>query len=83
MTAHFLTIPEPCDLVCTIHTDCPDGTACLYWNHIHHVMIYLGDGKVMQSTDSKIEARKGVVIQDFTQSDAVYIYRIIRISDKN
>lgn len=70
---------KPGDLIYEITLNCPDGRDCRYWDHMHHVMLYLGEGKVLQSTDSKITERKGVVIDDIINTDSVFISKIVRL----
>ncbi len=72
------------DLIYFTIVNCPKGDACNYWNEIHHVGIYLGDGKIMDST--RIEGDKineGPMVRDVVDSSNVLIYKMLRINGVN
>ena len=71
---------KPGDIIYLSTVECKYGAACTFWNEIHHVMIYLGNGKVMQSTEGAGSGRSGVVIQDWSETAAGFIYSIVRLN---
>lgn len=71
---------KPGDLIYTTDLNCILGEQCEYWNQIHHVMIYLGDGKVLQSGDSEFPERSGTNIQLSGGYNNVFVCAVIRLS---
>ncbi|QOS67590.1 C40 family peptidase [Eggerthella guodeyinii] len=71
-------ITQPGDLVYLADMNCSFGDSCEFWNEIHHVMIYLGDGKVLHATDG-IDG-SGVVIQDWSEVAGNFVYSILRVN---
>ena len=74
---------KPGDLIYLSTMECKFGEECTFWNEIHHVMIYLGDGKVMESTSGVSDDRRGVMIQDWSENPSGFVYNIIRINEVN
>lgn len=67
------------DLVFWSLDSCSDSD-CTHWNEIHHVGIYLGNGKMLEASES----RGGVVVQDihsFDQFVIRYYGRVIKEND--
>ena len=75
-----LSDAQPGDIIYFSMVNCKYGDACTFWNELHHVGIYLGDGKLMQATEGTYDGRSGVVIQDLKVSSDTYIYDIIRLN---
>lgn len=72
------------DIVFYVVADCKYGTGCLFRNEIHHVGVYLGDGKLMDSNESAIDGySNGPMIQDIVNSSGNLIYKLVRISGVN
>lgn len=72
---------KPGDVVYLISLKCkPDGK-CEYFEHIHHAMIYLGDGKVIHSAASELAERRGVSIGSFSDSEIWFKYNAIRLHE--
>ena len=67
---------KPGDLVYLMNPSCNKGTDCVFFNHIHHVMIYIGDGKMMHSVGD------GVCISEYSDSETWFTYNIIRLKEK-
>ncbi|MBR7009140.1 MAG: hypothetical protein IKH90_11005 [Ruminococcus sp.] len=69
------------DIAYYVFLECPYDKECSYWNQIHHVMIYLGNGKIMHCTFNDNNKISGVIIQDKGE-DAYksFIYEIIRLN---
>ncbi len=72
----------PGDLIYESRSNCDYGDDCEFWNEIHHVRIYLGNGKTLESTPSTGET-SGVMVHDYTESSSYFIYVIIRIKSLN
>ena len=62
---------QPGDLVFWQNLSCPD---CGRWNEIHHVGIYIGDGKTIEASSS----RGCVVVRDLWESARYPIYAFAR-----
>ena len=56
---------KPGDIVYYIMLDCPYGETCVFWNQIHHVMIFLDKDKVLHCTLNDNYDLSGVVIQSY------------------
>ena len=67
---------KPGDIIYFCIPECKYGDACEFWNELHHVGIYMGDGKILESTEG---AREGVLIQDFEDGSIRFTYAIIRL----
>lgn len=63
---------QPGDLVFWQNLSCP---GCGRWNEIHHVGIYIGDGKVVEASSSKGR----VVVRDLWSSASYPIYAFARL----
>ena len=72
------------DIVFYTIPDCKYGSNCCCRNEIHHVGVYLGDGKLMDSNESFLDGYgNGPVIRDLDNSSASLIYKLIRIPGVN
>ena len=71
---------KPGDLIYLSTVDCQYGDECTFWNEIHHVMIYLGDGKVLESTAGVGDGRSGVMIQDWSENPSGFVFGIVRVN---
>ena len=72
---------SPGDVVYLTSLKCaPDGS-CEFFEHIHHVMIYLGDGKVIHSAAVDLAERRGVSIGSFSDSEIWFKYNAIRLHE--
>lgn len=73
------------DLVFMSQLDCSYGEECEFWNEIHHVAIYVGDGKVIHantySSDGSIdEEHSGVMVSDLTSTDNFFVFCCVHIN---
>lgn len=78
-----LSEAQPGDVVYLVRLSCEYGNTCEYLYHIHHVMIYLGDGKVLHSTNTDYADHSGVVIQNHMETNDYFTYRIIRFKSQD
>lgn len=72
------------DLIFFMTTNCDHGSNCDFWNEIHHVGIYLGDGKILESYAIEGDSfNNGPMIRDIPKSSGSVIYQLIRINGVN
>ncbi|MDO4306319.1 MAG: NlpC/P60 family protein [Eubacteriales bacterium] len=70
------------DIIYYSIVDCKYGDSCSFWNEIHHVGVYLGDGKILESTEvSGDEEHNGVMIRDSYDTASCFVYQIVRLND--
>ncbi len=72
----------PGDIIFYTSLNCDQGDECGFWNEIHHVALYLGNGKVLHSTTHKNALHPEldcVQIEDSVENDAYFIYSIVRV----
>ena len=73
---------KPGDIVYLINLECAvTDSECTYFNHLHHVMIYLGEGKMMHAFNAELAERRGVVIADYKDSNYWFTHKIIRLKE--
>ncbi|MBO5576288.1 MAG: cell wall-binding repeat-containing protein [Ruminococcus sp.] len=71
---------RPGDIIYLTSLKCAPEGNCEYFEHIHHAMIYLGDGKVIHSAASELAERRGVSVGTFTDSEIWFTYKMIRLN---
>ncbi len=68
------------DLIYYSIANCKYGSSCNFFNEIHHVGIYLGDGKIMESNAISGDTyNNGPMLRDLYESTNVFIYKLVRI----
>lgn len=74
---------KPGDLIWFNTVNCSYDSKCDFWNEIHHVAIYVGDGKIMGSFDIKGDTdNNGPMIRDLNlNSTSSTVYSIVRLND--
>lgn len=72
---------RPGDIIYLTSLKCAPEGKCEFFDHVHHVMIYLGDGKMLQSTSSDLTELSGTVISSFSESERWFYYKIIRLNE--
>ena len=72
---------KPGDIIYQIMQYCYDNHTCSYWCHIHHVMIYLGNEKVLHCNYNSDMGISGVMVQDNVSNlyNKAFTYKIIRL----
>ncbi len=73
------------DLLFMTELECSYGDDCEFWNEIHHVAIYVGDGKAIHantySADGSIDdEHSGVMVSDFTNTDHFFVCYCVHIN---
>lgn len=72
------------DLIYYTIVNCKYDADCDFWSELHHVGIYLGDGKILESEVVEgDEFNDGVMIRDIKESSNAFISRIVRINNLN
>ncbi|MCD8150501.1 MAG: NlpC/P60 family protein, partial [Clostridiales bacterium] len=71
---------QPGDIIYSCHTGCQYGDDCVFWNEIHHVAIYVGDGKVLESVTGSGSEQSGVVIHDWSETSDNFTFAIVRLN---
>ena len=72
------------DLIFFTMVTCTHGRKCDFWNEIHHVGVYLGDGKILESVAIDADSyNNGPMIRDITESPSVVVYKLLRINGVN
>ena len=66
---------QPGDLIFYYSMDCEYGDNCEFWNEIHHVAMYMGDGKLIEATGNP----GYTLIQDFHDEDRNFVAMIVRV----
>ena len=63
-------------------TDCPYGDECGFWNEVHHVAMYLDEGKVFHATphgNKDFPELDCVQIENLTGTEQFIPYVIVRV----
>ncbi len=72
------------DLIYYTIANCKYDTDCDFWSELHHVGIYLGDGKILESEVVEgDDFNDGVMIRDVSESPNAFISRIVRLKGVN
>jgi cell wall-associated NlpC family hydrolase len=70
---------QPGDLVFFSDGNCEHEDGCEYWNEVHHVGIYFGDGKMLEAI-SETDTSEGVtIVRDMYITDNPYICLMVRV----
>ena len=72
---------KPGDIIYRTSLTCASNGQCSFFDHIHHVMIYIGDGRVIHSTATDLSEMRGVSIGILSDSEIWYTYNIIRLKE--
>ncbi len=74
---------KPGDIIYICGVECQYSDDCTFWNEIHHVAIYIGGGKVLESIAESNSGQSGVVIRDLADSATSFVFAIVRCNDLN
>lgn len=74
---------KPGDIIYLMSLNCLSSNNCCFFNHVHHVMIYLGDGKMMHSAAYEENAGRGVNVSGYNDNEVWFTYKIIRLNELN
>lgn len=74
---------KPGDLIFYTTVNCNYSNKCDFWGEIHHVTMYMGDGKIIGSYDIKGDTENnGPMVKDLIEnSPSATIYAIVRLRD--
>ena len=73
---------KPGDLVFYVNLACASGDDCVHWNEVHHIGMYLGEGKMMEAhCDSTGEHPElnCMMISDIVEAEHYFIFSIVRV----
>ena len=72
------------DLIFFIEANCICGSTCDYWNEIHHVGVYLGEGRILESFNIPGDSyNNGPMIREIPDSVNSVVYKLLRIGGVN
>jgi len=76
---------KPGDLIFFTTVECDHKNICDFWNEIHHVGIYMGEGKILESYKIKGDTdNNGPMIRDVTpELVSSVVFSIVRINGIN
>lgn len=70
---------QPGDLIYSCDLECEFTPGCEYRNEIHHVRIYLGDGKVIEATRDEETLGGYTMVRDIQYGDKKYLSLLVRV----
>lgn len=72
----------PGDLVFYVSLDCGRGDECGFLGEIHHVAMYVGDGKIIEAnSNEKYSELNCIILQNYTDSTSYFPYRVVSMLD--
>ena len=77
-----LRAARPGDIIYVSDPECQYGEECGFWGEIHHVAVYLGDGKVLEASVGDGSTGGGMTVRDYYESGKeTYICAIVRLKE--
>ena len=81
-TFDSINYATPGDLVFYIELNCGRGDECGFLGEIHHVAMYVGDGKIIEANRSDTYSELScIILQSYADSTTYFPYKVVKVLD--